>query len=195
MEAFFEWEEQLLMFLQNSVRGPVLDTIMQFITSLGDGGFLAIAACLVLLLVPRWRKVGLTASLSLALDYVFLNLILKNIVARVRPYVLLEGLQLITREPSDYSFPSGHTFSSFAAATAISRSVKFYGRMAVFLLAFCIGFSRVYLFVHYPCDVIAGVVLGIIFGMISWKIFFYLRNLIYVVILSFLKRKFMKLGK
>ena len=71
MEAFFEWEEQLLMFLQNSVRGPVLDTIMQFITSLGDGGFLAIAACLVLLLVPRWRKVGLTASLSLALDYVF----------------------------------------------------------------------------------------------------------------------------
>ena len=99
MEAFFEWEEQFLMFLQNSVRGPVLDTIMQFITSLGDGGFLAILTCLVLLLAPRWRKVGLTASLSLALDYVFLNLILKNVVARVRPYVLLEGLQLITRQP------------------------------------------------------------------------------------------------
>lgn len=67
MEAFFEWEEQLLMFLQNSVRGPVLDTIMQFITSLGDGGFLAIAACLVLLLVPRWRKVGIPAVILAAL--------------------------------------------------------------------------------------------------------------------------------
>ena len=55
MEAFFEWEEQFLMFLQNSVRGPVLDTIMQFITSLGDGGFLAILTCRVLRFATLWR--------------------------------------------------------------------------------------------------------------------------------------------
>ena len=121
--------------------------------------------------------------------------ILKNLIMRERPYIDYPAIALLISEPGGYSFPSGHTFSSFAAATAISRSVKFYGRTAVFLLAFCIGFSRVYLFVHYPCDVIAGVVLGIIFGMISWKMFFYLRNLIYVVILSFLKRKFMNSGK
>lgn len=170
MEAFFEWEEQLLMFLQNSVRGPVLDTIMQFITSLGDGGFLAIAACLVLLLVPHWRKVGLTASLSLALDYVFLNLILKNVIARVRPYVLLEGLQLITKEPSDYSFPSGHTGSAFAVASVLFLCMPRKVGIPAVILAALIAFSRLYLGAYFPTDVMGGAVIGCLTGVIAWKL-------------------------
>ena len=170
MEAFFEWEEQFLMFLQNSVRGPVLDTIMQFITSLGNGGFLAILTCLVLLLVPRWRKVGLTASLSLALDYVFLNLILKNIVARVRPYVLLEGLQLITRGPSDYSFPSGHTGSAFAVASVLFLCMPRKAGIPAMILAALIAFSRLYLGAHFPTDVMGGAIIGCLTGVIAWKL-------------------------
>lgn len=102
-------EYRLLMFLQNSIRGPVQNKIMWCITSLEDAGFLSIAACLALLLQPRYRRVGQAATVSMILEFMLVNLVLKNWVARVRPYHLLEDLILLAREPMDYSFPSGHT--------------------------------------------------------------------------------------
>ncbi len=176
MEIFFEWEERFLLFLQDSVRGPVLDRIMQFITSLGDGGFLAILACLVLILIPRFRKTGLTASLSLALDYLFLNLILKNLVARVRPYVLIEKLHLIAKEPSDYSFPSGHSGAAFAVASVLFLCMPRKVGIPAMALAALIAFSRLYLGAHFPTDVIGGVLLGCLTGWISWRLVWKRKN-------------------
>ena len=98
MESFFEWEYRLLMFLQNSIRGPVQNKIMWCITSLENAGFLSIAACLALLLQPRYRRVGQAATVSMILEFMLVNLVLKNWVARVRPYHLLEDLILLARE-------------------------------------------------------------------------------------------------
>lgn len=170
MEAFFQWEEDFLLFLQNSVRGPAFDAVMRFITSLGDGGFLAIAVCVLLLLVPRWRKVGCTAALSLALDYLLVNLILKNVIARVRPYVLVEGLQLITREPSDYSFPSGHSGAAFAVASVLLLCMPRKVGIPAVILAALIAFSRLYLGAHFPTDVIGGILIGCLTGFAAWKL-------------------------
>ena len=113
------WEGRFLLFLQDNVRSPVLDKIMQFITSLGDAGLIAIAACIVLLCIRSYRQAGFTASLSLILDFVAVNLVLKNLFARVRPYEVFAGLELITRRPSDFSFPSGHAGACFAIASAL----------------------------------------------------------------------------
>jgi len=109
MEKFFEWEYRFMMFLQNSIRGPLKNKVMWCITSLENAGFLSIAACLALLLQPKWRRVGEAATVSMILEFLVVNLLLKNWVARVRPYHLLEDLILLVREPADYSFPSGHT--------------------------------------------------------------------------------------
>ena len=195
MELIEDLDRICLFWIQQNLMNEYLSEVMIAFSALGDGGFIWIFFGLVCICSKNYRQTGIVIFIALLFNVVVGETILKNLIMRERPYIDYPAIALLISEPGGYSFPSGHTFSSFAAATAISRSVKFYGRTAVFLLAFCIGFSRVYLFVHYPCDVIAGVVLGIIFGMISWKIFFYLRNLIYVVILSFLKRKFMKLGK
>lgn len=109
MEKFFEWEYRFMMFLQNSIRGPLQNKVMWCITSLENAGFLSIAACLALLLQPKWRRVGEAATVSMILEFLVVNLLLKNWVARVRPYHLLEDLILLVQEPADYSFPSGHT--------------------------------------------------------------------------------------
>ncbi len=113
------WEERFLLFLQESVRNPILDKVMQFVTSLGDAGFLAILACIVLLCIKKYRRAGAAASLSLSLDFLVVNLVLKNLVARIRPYDVFEELILITRRPSDLSFPSGHAGACFAVASVL----------------------------------------------------------------------------
>ena len=101
MEKFFEWEYRFMMFLQNSIRGPLKNKVMWCITSLENAGFLSIAACLALLLQPKWRRVGEAATVSMILEFLVVNLLLKNWVARVRPYHLLEDLILLVREPAD----------------------------------------------------------------------------------------------
>ena len=119
MEKFFEWEYRFMMFLQNSIRGPLQNKVMWCITSLENAGFLSIAACLALLLQPKWRRVGEAATVSMILEFLVVNLLLKNWVARVRPYHLLEDLILLVQEPADYSFPSGHTGAAFAVASVM----------------------------------------------------------------------------
>lgn len=120
MEKFFEWEYRFMMFLQNSIRGPLQNKVMWCITSLENAGFLSIAACLALLLQPKWRRVGEAATVSMILEFLVVNLLLKNWVARVRPYHLLEDLILLVQEPADYSFPSGHTGAAFAVRRSSS---------------------------------------------------------------------------
>ena len=103
---------------------------------------------------------GLLVLLSLAFNMVICNLLLKPLVARTRPYDLL-GYEILVRRLGDYSFPSGHTSASFAAATAIYAIDRRWGA-AAYVLAALIGFSRLYLGVHFPTDVLAGAVVGIL---------------------------------
>lgn len=164
------WEERFLLFLQESVRNPILDRIMQFITSLGDAGFLAILVCIVLLCIKKYRRAGAAASLSLILDFIVVNLVLKNLVARTRPYDILEELILITRRPSDLSFPSGHAGACFAVASVLFLCLpRRFGIPAV-VTAALISFSRLYVGAHYPTDVLGGMVIGCVTGWIACRL-------------------------
>ena len=160
MEGFFQLDGNILLWIQVYIRNDFLTPIFKFITSLGDEGYVWIAIAIVLLFVKNYRKVGLMVGASLLGSLVFNNMIVKNIVARPRPYRMIETLTILIPEPGEYSFPSGHTSSSFAAGVVLYLMLpKKYGIPAM-VLAFLIGISRLYVGVHYPTDVLGGMVMG-----------------------------------
>ena len=144
------------------------DQMMVCITSLGNAGAVWIVFAVVLLLRRRTRAIGIYCILALLLSFLCCNLILKPLLMRPRPF-LFSDVELLVATPHDYSFPSGHAASSFSAATAISACGK---RMAiaVYALAAAIAFSRLYLYLHFPGDVAAGVLLGICCGLLARRL-------------------------
>lgn len=162
-------EQNILLWLQNNMRNDILNHIMKLITSLGNGGIIWIITALVLLIPKKTRKTGIMVISGLLLSLIVNNIILKNLVARTRPYDMIAGLTSLVGIQSDYSFPSGHAASSFVAAVIIFKSLpKKYGIPAL-ILAFLISFSRLYVGVHYPTDVIAGALIATIIGLfVCW---------------------------
>lgn len=161
---------QILFFIQEHYRNSFLDKIMPLITKLGNiGVFWIILACFFIL-IKKYRKIGIMMFIAIFLCALTGNIILKPLVKRIRPFDLVHFTQLLISAPKDFSFPSGHTMVSFASASVIISQNKKWGIYA-FILAFLIGFSRLYLFVHFPSDVIIGAVIGCILGIISVKIY------------------------
>lgn len=152
-------DNRLLGTIQRRVRCTFLDKAMPIITSFGTCGIIWGIIMAIFLRLPRYRRVGLIMLLTLALCALITNLILKPIVARPRPCHVSPEVPLLIPCPMDYSFPSGHTVSSFAAAVLITFANPLFGIFA-FPLAAVIAFSRLYLFVHYPSDVLAGSIFG-----------------------------------
>lgn len=170
MEGILNLEREVLLFFQEMVRNPVLNPVLILITTLGNGAVIWVVISLGLLIPHRMRRTGATCLLALLVSLLINNLLLKNLVGRVRPYDLLEGLKPLIGRQWDPSFPSGHTGSSFAAAWVLYRELpKRYGVPAL-ILAGLIGISRLYVGVHYPTDVLFGVISGIGSGWIAMKI-------------------------
>ena len=143
---------------------------MPVISALCAHGEIWILLAMILLLTKQHRRTGvvLALALALALDVLCCNVILKPLVARVRPCDVNEAVALLVSRPTDWSFPSGHTAASFAAAGALLAE-KSGLRKPAFVLAVLIAFSRLYLYVHWPSDVLAGAVLGMVLGFAaSW---------------------------
>lgn len=138
-----------------------LDPIMIFFSAIGNGGLFWIAMSVVLACIPRTRKCGLTMLLGMAITYVFGNLIIKNLIARPRPCAVDTSVTLLIPFPSEYSFPSGHSASGFTAASVLFAYYHRTGVIAL-LIAGIIAFSRMYLFVHYPTDILGGICIGIV---------------------------------
>lgn len=139
---------------------------MPVITRLGNSGIFWILLAIALLLIPKTRKLGFTMAAALLMDVLLCNGIIKPLVARIRPFDLNTAVKLIIAKPTDYSFPSGHAAASFAATSALYfRRSKLW--IPAFLLALLISFSRLYLYVHYPSDVLAGIALGILLGYLA----------------------------
>lgn len=107
--------------------------------------------------------------LALLINFIICNLSLKPLVARIRPYEYVSDIKLLVNKLSDFSFPSGHSSSSFAAAFALCLNNKKWGKVCL-IIAGLIAFSRLYLFVHFPSDVLAGIILGIFSGFMAYKI-------------------------
>ena len=174
------WDGQFLLFLQDNVRNDVLTPIMTVITRLGDKGIFWILTAVILLCFKKTRPLGIMAGMALACSVIINNAILKNLVARPRPYlpenVGGQGLKLLIEEQHDWSFPSGHSGASFAAAVVyLVKGPKKLGIPSI-ILAALIAFSRLYVGVHYPTDVICGIITGTFCAIISVMIFKIVEN-------------------
>ncbi len=172
MTEIFSWfavnfDLPILDWIAENLRCGFLDTVMPLITILGNGGIFWIAVSVVFLLITKYRKAGLSMGIALLMGLVVCNLTLKPLCARIRPYDFYgQTMQLLVATPHDFSFPSGHTIASFEAATALAIHNKKLGIPAL-ILAGLIAFSRLYLYVHYPTDVIVSIGLGIAFAFLS----------------------------
>lgn len=162
----FYIDGQILLFIQEHIRNTVCDVFFKSITHLGDSGIFWILLTIVLLCFRQTRKAGIYSACALILSLIVNNLILKTLVGRIRPYEVVEGLRCIVGPARDASFPSGHTGASFASAVSIYRQLP--KKFAVFfvILASLIAFSRLYVGIHYPTDVLGGLVTGIGIGLL-----------------------------
>lgn len=157
----------ILLWIQEFIRCDLLTPFFKVVTHLGDHGQLWILLTAVLLCYKKTRKAGAACTFSLLLSLLVNNVILKPLVDRTRPYEVVQGLTLLIEKQKDASFPSGHTASSFAAAVVMFVMLpKRYGIPAL-ILAFLIGVSRLYVGVHYPTDVLCGLLSGTLLALLS----------------------------
>ena len=161
---------RFLTFVQEHLRTAAATPFWKFITLFGDAGIFWIRLTLILLLWKRTRKAGLACTISLVLDFLIVNILIKNLVARPRPYDLFQHITSLVGEMSDFSYPSGHTAASFACSLVLVRMLpKKYG-VPLVVLSCLIAFSRLYLGVHYPTDVIGGFLIGCLTSWIACRV-------------------------
>lgn len=175
MEAIYTFDFSIVNWIQTNLKCGFLDWFMPKITLLGDAGIFWICVAVLMLIFKKTRKTGLMMGCALVLGLIFGNGLLKNVIARERPYSELGAfadmrlnVELLVGKLSDFSFPSGHTLASFECATVLMIRDKRFGIPAL-VLATLIALSRLYLYVHFPTDVIAGALLGTLFGILGVK--------------------------
>ena len=172
-----EWdavEFSILNWMQATVRSPVLDEIMVTASRLGNVGAVWIAIAVVLVVIPRYRKAGILCGIALFFSLLITNIAVKNIVARPRPFTMVD-VKLLIPQPGEYSFPSGHASSSFAAAFVLWRERLRVSRVPVYwitmALAIIVALSRVYLYVHFPTDILAGAAAGALSSWLAYVVY------------------------
>lgn len=154
-----------------SMRQDMLDALLVFYTTLGNAGLLWILISAGLVLYKPTRRAGLTALLALALGFLCTNVALKHLVGRERPWLNVPGLVPLVAEHDPNSFPSGHTCAAFAAGVAWAMGTdRRWLRVLCVGAAVCMGFSRLYVGVHYPSDVIAGALVGTLCAWLALRL-------------------------
>ena len=160
-------EIDILLWIQENLRTDWLNPIVKAITHLGDAGWLWILLSLICIILPKTRKVGFCTSGALIFDLLSVNILLKPLIARTRPYVVNPELISLIGEQSDKSFPSGHTAASFAFAVAFAMVAPKKYSIPVMVVAVLISLSRLYVGVHYPTDILGGALIGTVCGIAS----------------------------
>lgn len=187
-----DWEVSFLLYIQEHIRTDFMNPFMTALTHTGDHGIFLIALAVLLLIIPKTRRIGLIAGISIAIEALLTNVFIKNAVARTRPYEAIDGLVNLIEKQKDYSFPSGHSGAAFAVMGAIlviailglpvaeksgkitrSKMSTAYKIVAVIAIIYAIAlaFSRLYVGVHYPTDVLGGILLGIATSFASYFIY------------------------
>jgi undecaprenyl-diphosphatase len=137
---------------------------MVIFSTLGNMGAVWILVALIFLAMKRYRACGIVILMGMTIGLIVGNGVIKNLIARQRPSWINEQIVLLVKNPWDYSFPSGHTMHSVIAATIIYRGNRKMG-IAAYALASIIAFSRLYLYVHYPTDILGGILIGVIIAI------------------------------
>ena len=160
-ERIDKLDNYILFIIEKYVHNRYLDIIMPIVTLTANLGIIWIVIAIGLILDKPYRLIGYSVLLTLFISTIVGEGIIKHIVRRVRPCNKQENISMICFKPNSYSFPSGHTLSSFAAAEMLSLYFSQY-RLVFMAIAFFIALSRLYLYVHYPTDVLAGFIIGML---------------------------------
>lgn len=162
-------DQSILYWIHDNLSCGVLDMLMPKLTLLGSGGAIWLLAAAIMLCAKKYRRQGVILLAGLAVGVLVGNVCLKNLIDRPRPCWLDDSVKLLIPIPTDYSFPSGHTLSSVIGATVLTKTNRRFGWAAIPLAAI-IAFSRLYLFVHYPSNILAGAVLGVAIGLAVYRV-------------------------
>jgi len=162
-------DQMILLFIQDNIRCDWLTGIICTVTIMGNKGLIWLALLLGLLIYPKTRKLGMVAGLSFLLC-VGVAEVIKNLVMRPRPFLTIAELVPLVKPPQSYSFPSVHTVSSFSVAWILLWSQEGKAvRYTVFAFALLMAFSRLYVGVHYPSDVLTGILLAFLGSYAVWR--------------------------
>ncbi len=164
-----EFELEVLDFIKDHIKNGFLDTVMPIITMCGNLGIFWVAVALIISAKAKYRRCSITMLIGLIAGVLIGNLFIKNAVRRDRPCWIIELQNMLIDNPQDFSFPSGHTLSSFCAAAILFYYDKRLG-IPSFGIAALIAFSRMYLYVHFPTDIVGGALLGIVIACLTIKI-------------------------
>ena len=163
LERIQTWDDKVLLSLAQK-RTPALNKLMVTVTSMGNNGYIWFAMAVPMLLINKMRLTGCTVLVAMIFEWLLCEITIKNIVRRVRPCKKDFESYLLIKNPPQYSFPSGHSAASFAVSTAMYFTCQ-YLFVPFLIFAFLIAFSRIYIMVHYPTDVIVGAIAGVFCGI------------------------------
>lgn len=171
----FEWiaqlDGQLLLWINQTVQMPILDDFILIFTALGNSGAIWIVCSLVMLCWKKTRKIGFWALISMLLGLLITNVTIKPLVARSRPWLVVDGLSNLIESSDPNSFPSGHTCAAFAAGFSWALHVnQRWLKVLCVGQAVLMGYSRLHVGVHFPTDVLAGAVIGTMCAWLAWKL-------------------------
>ena len=166
LEAVTTWDASVITAIYENVHSAFLTMFFRIVTLLGEGGIFWIAVAVILLFFKKTRRSGICIGASLLIGVIVGNGIIKNVVARPRPYDAIAGIESVVSHLSDYSFPSGHSLCCFEAATALAMNRTKWA-IPAYVGAVLVAVSRLFLFVHYLTDVICGALLGVLFGVLG----------------------------
>jgi undecaprenyl-diphosphatase len=176
--SFYNIDAKISYFIYYHVQNPLLTKIMIPFTTIGNAGLIWIIIISISLLIKKYRRTGIMALAALILGSLLCEEILKPLIHRSRPFIVLENLKILIQKPTSYSFPSGHTTAAFSVAGSFIKNLsRKWSKIFILLLAFLVSFSRLYLLVHYFSDVLAGAILG----LLSANIIKYLFNKFFTV--------------
>lgn len=191
-ESITQVDGQILMGIQSALNADWLTPIMKFITMFGEKGIFSISVCILLMCFKKTRRLGILCAISVALTFLLVNLGIKPLVDRTRPWITFEGVKMLIPDPGDSSFPSGHSANVMSLAWAFWLGTK--GKFPVgwgnepcnvinervklktlhtigiclVIFALIIGLTRWYLGMHYPTDVIAGWLCGMLCATLAY---------------------------